>query len=68
MTKCMVTIVCEIYQDIFGFAAFGVKPVGSQMYCDNSQIVPSQYKCIFEMDQYGIQRGCRDMSHLNGCG
>ncbi len=41
---------------------------GSEMSCDNSQRAPAKYKCIFEYDEYGIQKGCRDMSHLQGCG
>ncbi len=47
--------------------ALGV-PAGSEMTCKNNQKVSSKYRCIFEFDEYGIQRGCKDMSHLDGCG
>ena len=43
-------------------------PAGTQMTCGNEQITSSKYRCIVEFDEYNVIHGCRDMSHLDGCG
>ena len=41
---------------------------GRMMTCGNGQRVPSSHRCLFEFDQYDQQIGCRDMTHIQGCG
>lgn len=36
--------------------------------CNNQQKVHKNERCLFEYDEYNIQVGCRDMSHLISCG
>ncbi|CAD5123495.1 DgyrCDS11838 [Dimorphilus gyrociliatus] len=35
--------------------------------CNNLQKVDKRQRCLFEYDEYNIQIGCRDMSHLIDC-
>ncbi|XP_070570237.1 low-density lipoprotein receptor-like [Ptychodera flava] len=36
--------------------------------CLNGPCVDRKWMCIYDFDQYGYQRGCRDVTHLRNCG
>ncbi|XP_050412354.1 G-protein coupled receptor GRL101 [Patella vulgata] len=35
--------------------------------CDSGIVVPATTRCILDYDVFGVETGCRDLSHLNGC-
>ncbi|XP_070552445.1 G-protein coupled receptor GRL101-like isoform X1 [Ptychodera flava] len=35
--------------------------------CHNGPCVDRKWMCIYDFDQYGYQRGCRDVTHLRNC-
>ncbi|XP_033121188.1 uncharacterized protein LOC117120284 [Anneissia japonica] len=35
--------------------------------CNNGACVSTNYQCLYDIDQYGIQVGCRDATHLRFC-
>ncbi|XP_071963860.1 uncharacterized protein [Antedon mediterranea] len=39
----------------------------NEMTCKNNECSPKRYRCIFDPDEYHIQKGCRDVSHLEDC-
>ena len=36
-------------------------------HCKSGQKIDPNYKCIYEIDEFGYQIGCRDVSHLRNC-
>ncbi|XP_071948833.1 uncharacterized protein [Antedon mediterranea] len=37
------------------------------MVCKNKECSPKRFRCLYDLDEYHIQKGCRDMSHLEQC-
>ncbi|XP_071479554.1 uncharacterized protein [Diadema antillarum] len=40
----------------------------TQITCKNGACAPLQSHCRYELDEYGLHIGCRDVSHLQSCG
>ncbi|XP_072165321.1 uncharacterized protein [Diadema setosum] len=40
----------------------------TQITCKNGACAPLQSHCMYELDEYGLPIGCRDVSHLQSCG
>ncbi|XP_072165322.1 uncharacterized protein [Diadema setosum] len=40
----------------------------TQITCKNGACAPLQSHCMYELDEYGLHIGCRDVSHLQNCG
>eukprot|EP00057_Strongylocentrotus_purpuratus_P018616 XP_011673090.1 PREDICTED: uncharacterized protein LOC754864 [Strongylocentrotus purpuratus] len=36
--------------------------------CMNGENLDSRWRCLYDFDEYGLQQGCRDVTHLRNCG
>ncbi|XP_072025436.1 uncharacterized protein [Amphiura filiformis] len=38
-----------------------------EIQCNNGACADSKYLCLYDFDEFGLQRGCRDVTHLRYC-
>ncbi|XP_063962020.1 uncharacterized protein LOC129270546 [Lytechinus pictus] len=36
--------------------------------CLNGEMLNPKWRCLYDFDEYGLQQGCRDVTHLRDCG
>ena len=65
--------ICHIYKDVVSNSSVCLSLAGMEYnmdigICHIHKDVLSKYQCLLEFDKYGVQQGCRNGSHVHGCG